>query len=141
MEEKEPMTLFRKKTMDRIASPEQLTDYLHVTNPGVWVILTAIILLMAGLFAWSVVGTLETMVDARAIVKDHTAQIVASGSEEIEAGMPLHIASQDYVIASTAQDQYGRTVAIAEVLLPDGIYDAEIVTEQMRPVDFLLESR
>ena len=37
-------TVFRKKTLDRIASPEQLTDYLRVTNPGIWVILVAVIL-------------------------------------------------------------------------------------------------
>ena len=46
-------TVFRKKTLDRIASPEQLTDYLRVTNPGIWVILVAVILLLAGVFAWS----------------------------------------------------------------------------------------
>ena len=28
-------SVFRKKTLDRISSPEQLTDYLHVTNPGI----------------------------------------------------------------------------------------------------------
>ena len=49
-------TVFRKKTLDRISSPEQLTDYLRVTNPGIWVILAAVILLLAGVFAWSMVG-------------------------------------------------------------------------------------
>ena len=34
-------TVFRKKTLDRISSPEQLTDYLRVTNPGIWVALVA----------------------------------------------------------------------------------------------------
>lgn len=32
--EETKQTVFRKKTMDRISSPEQLTDYLRVTNPG-----------------------------------------------------------------------------------------------------------
>ncbi len=31
-------SLFRKETMDRISSPEDLTDYLKVTNPGIWAI-------------------------------------------------------------------------------------------------------
>lgn len=80
-------TLFRKKAMARISSPEDLTGYLRVTSPGMWIILAAVIVLLAGLFAWSAVGTLETTVDATAIVQDHTAQIVASGqgADELEA--------------------------------------------------------
>ena len=41
-------TVFRKKTLDRISSPEQITDYLRVTNPGIWVVLVAVILLLDG---------------------------------------------------------------------------------------------
>ena len=136
-------TLFRKKAMARISSPEDLTGYLRVTNPGMWIILAAVIVLLAGLFAWSAVGTLEATVDATAIVQDHTAQIVASGqgADELEAGMPLRIASQELVIASVDYDEYGRATAYAELPLPDGSYDATIVVEQTRPIEFLLESR
>ena len=136
-------TLFRKKAMARISSPEDLTSYLRVTSPGMWIILAAVIVLLTGLFAWSAVGTLETTVDATAIVQDHTAQIVASGqgADELEAGMPLRIASQEFVIASVDYDEYGRATAYAELPLPDGSYDATIVVEQTRPIEFLLESR
>ena len=136
-------TLFRKKAMARISSPEDLTSYLRVTSPGMWIILAAVIVLLAGLFAWSAVGTLETTVDATAIVQDHTAQIVASGqgADELEAGMPLRIASQEFVIALGDYDEYGRATAYAELPLPDGSYDATIVVEQTRPIVFLLESR
>ena len=134
-------TLFRKKTLDRISSPEQLTDYLRVTNPGIWAILAAVLLLLVGMLAWSAAGTLETTTDARVIVRDHTALVAASGTEEIVSGMTLRVASQSYVIASTSEDEYGRAVGVAEVTLPDGDYDGSVVTEQIRPIDFLLESR
>ena len=52
--------LFRKKTMERISSPEQLTDYLRVTNPGIWAVLIAVILILVGIIAWAAVGVLET---------------------------------------------------------------------------------
>ena len=42
----EKKSIFRKETLDRISSPEQLSDYLHVTNPTVWLILTAVIVLL-----------------------------------------------------------------------------------------------
>jgi hypothetical protein len=72
----EHKTLFRTKAMDRIASPDQLTEYLRVTNPGIWAVLAAVILLLAGIFAWSMVGTLETTADVTAVVEDHEARIV-----------------------------------------------------------------
>ena len=143
MDEQKESTLFRKKAMTRISSPEDLTSYLRVTSPGMWIILAAVIVLLVGLFAWSAVGTLETSVDATAIVQDHTAQIVAAdqGADSIQAGMPLRIASQEFVIASVDYDAYGRATAYAELPLPDGSYDATIVVEQTRPIEFLLESR
>ncbi len=136
-------TIFRKKAMNRISSPEDLASYMRVTSPGMWVILAAVIILLAGLCAWAAVGTLETTVDATAVIQNHTAQIVATGqgAEELKAGMQLRIASQEFVIASVNYDEYGRAAAYAELPLPDGSYDATIVVEQTRPIEFLLESR
>ena len=133
--------LFRAKTIARISSPEKLTDYLKVTNPGIWVILAVVILLLGGLFIWSTMGTLETKADVRIIVKDHQAHVVIDGDGTIRDGMPLHIQSDDYIITSTAEDEFGRTYGITEVSLPDGSYKGTVVTEQIRPIDFLIESR
>jgi hypothetical protein len=60
--------VFRKKSIESISSPEQLNDYLKVTNVGVWVLLASVILLLAGLFAWSTVGRLETTANGVAVV-------------------------------------------------------------------------
>ena len=53
------MNIFRRKSIDRVSSPEQLNDYIRVTTPPVWLVLLAIILLLAGMVAWSVFGTAE----------------------------------------------------------------------------------
>lgn len=53
------MNIFRQKSIDRVSSPEQLNDYIRVTSPSVWLVLLAIILLLAGLLAWSVFGTIK----------------------------------------------------------------------------------
>jgi len=137
----ENQTVFRKKTLDRISSPEQLTDYLRVTNPGIWVVLVAVILLLAGVFAWSMVGTLETKAEVKVVVSDHTAQVVPLSSETLADGMPLRVSGQDYRIAFAQTDEYGRSVGMAEVNLPDGTYDGTVVTEAVHPISFLLESR
>ena len=133
--------LFREQTLDRLSSPEQLTEYLRVTNPGIWTVLIAVLLLLAGIFSWAAVGTLETTADATVIVENHTAQVIVPGSYALEPGMPLHVSGQEYMIASASTDEYGRMSGTAEVNLPDGTYKGTIVVEQTKPIDFLLTSR
>ena len=109
MEEKtNQQSIFREKTIERISSPEKLTDYLRVTNPGIWAVLGAVIILLGGLFIWATIGTLETKADVKVIVADHTAVIVADGAKTLAAGMPVQISAENCVIASTDSDDYGR---------------------------------
>ena len=139
--EQKEQSLFREKTLKRISSPEKLTDYLRVTNPGVWVLLAVVILLLGGMLIWASVGTLETTVSAKIIVKDNVALVAAEGNNQVTDGMPLRINDADYVIQTTTEDEYGRVFGMAEVTLPDGTYEGVVVTEQIRPIDFLFESR
>lgn len=53
-------SIFREKSMDKMSSPESLNDYIKVTTPSVWIILTAIVVLLLGILAWSVFGRVET---------------------------------------------------------------------------------
>ncbi|MBR3348611.1 MAG: hypothetical protein IKG55_00890 [Solobacterium sp.] len=134
----EKQTVFRKETMERISSVDQLTDYLRVTDPGIWVILAALIALLSGLFVWSLIGNLETRQDVMIFVKDHRAQIITSGMDPLEAGMPLSVSGQDFHIAAAQTDEYGRPYGIAEVTLPDGTYEGTVVTDSVHPISFLL---
>ncbi len=52
--------VFRKKSMERVSSPEQLNDYIRVSNPGIWLILGAVIVLLIGAVVWGASGELET---------------------------------------------------------------------------------
>lgn len=53
-------SIFREKSLQRVSSPEELNDYIRVTTPSVWVVLAALVLLLAGMLAYSVFGTVET---------------------------------------------------------------------------------
>ncbi len=63
--------IFRKNSIERVSSPEQLNDYIRVTTPSVWVVLAALIILLAGILAWSIFGTVT------AETKDGTTQEIA----------------------------------------------------------------
>lgn len=54
------MSVFRKKSLERIYSPEQMKDYIRVTTPSVWIALLAIVVLLVGILAWSIFGTVTT---------------------------------------------------------------------------------
>ncbi|MBQ7678548.1 MAG: hypothetical protein IJT34_01690 [Butyrivibrio sp.] len=136
-EERKQNEIFRKQALERISSPEQMGDYLRVTDPGIWVIFAAVILLLLGFFAWSTVGDLETVVDGRAHVTDQIA-LIEGISEEVRVGMPLRIQEQEYLISMVDQKSLTR-VAYASVELPDGYYDVEIVVERIHPIAFLLK--
>lgn len=51
--------IFREKSLQRISSPEALNDYIRVTSPSVWLVLAALIILLAGMLVWSIFGTVE----------------------------------------------------------------------------------
>lgn len=137
----EKTQVFRKETLERIASPEQLTDYLRVTNPGIWAVLLSVIVLLGGLLAWASVGTLETTAQVKVVVEDHEAQVISLESTLLRQGMPLRVSGVETRVANAQADEYGRYVGTSEVNLPNGTYDGTVVTETVHPISFLLESR
>lgn len=52
--------VFRQKSIEKISSPEQMNDYIRVSNPSVWIILAAVIVLLAGVFVWGLFGRLDS---------------------------------------------------------------------------------
>jgi len=84
-------SIFRQKNIDKISSPEQLNDYVKVTNPSVWIILIGALLLIVGLGTWGVFGSLETGISTVA-VKDGNSIIcyVDEGNiDSISSGMQI----------------------------------------------------
>ncbi len=63
-------TLFRKASIDRISSPEQLDAYIKVSSPGIWVILATLCALLITVFVWSMTGSLPTRVSVPGVMKD-----------------------------------------------------------------------
>ena len=50
-------SIFRQKSLDQINGPEELKDYVRVTTPSVWIVLTAVTLLVIGILGWCIFGT------------------------------------------------------------------------------------
>ena len=134
--------IFRKETLERISSPERLTDYLRVTSPGIWVVLVAIIIMLVGFFVWMSVGIIETTVPVGVSTQNRRATVaIKSDVNTMSKDMTLRVGGKEATILSTSTDNYGRTVGQAEVDLPDGMYDGTLVIESVHPISFLLTSK
>ena len=139
--------IFRKEALKSISSPEQLTDYLHVTNPTVWIVLVTIIVLLVGIFAWSTVGTLESTVETNIQIMNKRAVMYTVGEKPIqfEEGMTVRIHLQDqtreFKVEKAVLDEDGWLVGYFQADLPDGFYNGMLVLDSTKPISFLLESR
>jgi len=152
--------LFRKKSIERVSSPEQLNDYIRVTNPGVWLILAAILILLAGVCVWGVLGHLDTTVSAVAVADDGklTVYVKEADIARVEEGMKITVGDTECVVAQigtvpVAVDKNFGDYALhvgslkegewvyevsADKEFADGIYKAAIVVESVSPISFVI---
>ena len=94
--------LFRKKSMDRISSPEQLNDYIRVSTPSVWLLLAAIVILLAGVCVWGVLGHMDTTLPV--VIRAGDGQAIAyvrrADAEKVAPGMDVTIGDQEGKVAA-----------------------------------------
>lgn len=153
--------LFRKSSLDRVNSPEQLNEYIRVTNPSVWLILAAIVLLLCGVLIWGIWGSVETKVSTCVVVEGNTAVcfVSAEDAELLKPGMTVHAGGaegtvkrvetvlirvdesfDDYTLYLSGF-AYGDFCCPVEVELrgaEDGIYPAEIISDAIHPISFII---
>ena len=138
--------IFRQRSLDRISSPEQLQDYMKVTNPGIWMVLAAVIALLVGLLVSSALVTIESSVPVQGeVLEDGVAIFVEmplGQKDAVQPGMAARVAGRDAHIDFIFQDNEALSVVVAlddeSDPLPAGVYDVEIVTEKISPISFLL---
>ena len=153
-------TLFRQKSLDRISSPEELHDYMRVTSPRLWMILTAIVILLAGFIVYASTANMENTVNVRVTIEnlesdpdetnpDGERYTFVSGTypltmkDVLQTGMVIRIGQETGIISwigNSAEDDeiYVMFKMNKDYLpLPDGECDAELVLESTTPISFL----
>lgn len=150
------------KHIDRISSPEQLNDRVRVANPGVWLLLAGILLVLAGICVWGIFGRLDTLLPVGAMtdqgkticyVKEGSRDRIALDMEVISesrttfvAGIspqPVQVDSQfpEYLchVGNLSQGEWVYAVTLKEPIGKDGsIFSADIVIESITPARFVV---
>ena len=152
--------LFRKKSLERISSPEQLNTYIRVSTPSVWLLLAAIVVLLAGVCVWGVFGHMDTTLTALAVsdgetvtayVRQADAAKVAAEQAVLVNGVqgkvlsisaePLRVdaAFTEYMrhVGGLQQGEWAYAVTL-DIACDAGIYAAQIVIDSVPPMSFVL---
>lgn len=152
--------LFRQKSLDKIASPEQMGDYIRVSNPSVWMILAAIIALLVGVCVWGIFGRLDSTLQTAGVCKDRQLvfYIRETDFDKLSENALVSVDEKEYTVSEIAErplqldesfDSYllhrlelseGDWVYAVKANTPevkDGIYAVVVITESVRPMDFV----
>ena len=132
--------IFRQKSLDQISSPEQLHDYLHVTNPTVWLALAAVILLLVGCLIWVSAASNDVFASATATVNDGSMVIQIDDpnmAKTVKSGMKVLVSDTSVKVDSVGHNEDGTTFAVADTMLADGSYPARVVLGQGQVIRLL----
>ena len=146
--------------MDRVSSPEQLHDYVKVANPGLWMIISAIVILLVGVVIWGFIGKIDTTMGAAIVTDGGNAVIYISESnvEKLEIGLTVRSEGREYKITDIAKMPLKVDGALTDYAIhasgltlgewvyavsidgehSDGVQKADIVIESISPISFIL---
>jgi len=153
-------SIFREKSIERVNSPDQLNNYISATTPRIWIVLSAIFVLVVGIVVWSIFGRLKTVVNTVSISDGK--QIVCYISEKTQKEMTddttISIDGTEYKIEEISVEPIkiessfsdyamsigGFTVGewVYEVILDGeiskGTYETQITLDTTAPISFII---
>ena len=152
--------IFRKKSVDKVSSPEQLNEYIRVANPGVWMVLAAIVILLVGVVVWGFIGHLDTTLATAVVCENGEAVIYVkeADAEKIVVGMTVRVDNHEYTVSEIPTEPVRVDGTMSEYAIhasgltsgewvyavkvngdiADGVHKAEIVIERISPISFIL---
>ena len=154
-------SIFRKESLKKVSSPEELNDYIKVTSPGVWLAIAAAAALLIAALVWGIFGSLESSVTVSGIAKDGTVQCYVTDVSAIREGCSVQVGGKEGTVSSVSArpisreeavekcggDEYdvyclglsdwNYVVEITAAGVPDGLVTASVVTDAVSPISFL----
>lgn len=160
--ENNSQSLFRAKNMERIESPEAMNDYLQVTSPGVWLVLSTVIVFLIAVCIWGVFGHIDSTAKVAVVTtEDETLCLVPEAAlKSAINNRTISIDGKDYELApetlnpeiiSESTNIYwilAGDLSIGDIVykiplsqdLTEGVYSGTIVTETLSPISLLLNN-
>ena len=61
-------SVFNFESEDRVESPERLNEYIRVASPGVWVMVSALVLVLVAFLVWGFTGRIPETSTLKGVV-------------------------------------------------------------------------
>lgn len=134
--------IFRQKSLQRLKSPENLDDYIKVANPGVWLLLASVIILLTGACVWGFYGRINCIAKARVHAEKGVVVCYVSDDDIAFIKKGMTVSFDDYKADITAigqkENQGYACILQTRQVVPDGFYDGTIVISSIKPISFIL---
>ena len=156
----EHKSIFRKQSIDRVSSPEQLNDYIRSASPDVWFIMAAVMILLVGVCVWGIFGHIDTRIESGGVCSGGTLTVyLAEKYEDMMTGdMVITVNDTEYAVSGVSDtpvrisgsgDSYAMhkaglsegdyaVIVQAQTDLPDGEYKAVVTVESIPPMRFVI---
>ena len=120
--------LFRKKSLDRLSSPEQLDKMIVVNSPMTWLALIAGALVIAVVALWGVIGRVPITEEGKGILlTESTLTSVYAKTQGVVTN--TYVSSGDYVEEGDVLYEVGSTEVVQAIKqIQKRIEDVEAVT-------------
>ena len=152
--------LFRKKSLEKISSPEQVNDYIKTVSVNMWVIFCAVTILLVGAVIWGFLGKIDVTIGSVAVCENNTVSCFISENDvdSIPDTATVQIETKSYPLANISKlpvpandkmssyamhlgnidkNEWVYYALVNEVELDDGIYKAKIIIESVSPISLL----
>lgn len=153
--------LYRKESLDKISSPEQLDSYVKVMPSGSWIFIIAILCLLVGFTCWGIFGKLHYYVNGVAKVEENliTSYVKPEEYKQILDNQKCFINGTTFIVClgedkpikvdetfdqnliSSGNFSYGEYVNVITFEnkeLKAGIYSCEFEIKEISPFSFLI---
>ncbi len=117
--------VYRKAALDKLASPEELDQLMHITRPGSWLLLAAFGGVLLIILLWSIFGRITTTIDQPGMLTlrnpvvfvpspevGQVVEIKIKVGDLIAAERPLAQVSTSHGTVSVASPVNGRVIAV-----------------------------
>ncbi len=149
------------KKFKKVNSPDQLNQYIRLSNPGVWILLLAIVVLLVGVCIWGYFGKIDTKIKTVVISDNYTSYLYVKEEDmaKIKNGMQVELNNNENIfeiadIEETPEkvtddmDEYARHLGNFQVgewvykcrlnkNVKEGTYSANIIIESIAPMTFI----
>ncbi len=122
-------SIFRKSSLEKISSPEQLNDYMKVTSGGVWLVLLGLFALLLAAGVWAFTGTIPDTVQLKGVAYDEPgdadviyAFVPLAVSMRLAEGMNVQV-SPEYA----PREEFGYIFGVIESVGDGPVYEEDLL--------------